>query len=445
MVPGGYQNPIPGLAGSPRDRALDRQEGLIDEAGALAVQRAQAAGQAADMQREAVDEAEARRVELENDRRAAMGAARDRYRRAVERVSAMQVDPARMFRQPGDVVGAAIGIALGAAASAVSGDQSHQENALALIQQHIDRDIEAQRANIANAQAGLAGEESILAMTSQEFESREAAEQAARSAMLEGVAARIARMEADLGVGEARTQAEQMRFDVQQQAAAAAAAAQVAEEDRMMERALQLAQLRRRNAQAAREERRAMGGGGGAGHVLTPQQMDAWNRQVDSGADPMALAQAYRIDPRTIPASGRFSEATSGEQAGTVATLSTQLDRLEGMLPGEGEDIPGVGRIAGHLPDIAVSTEGEALRQQLETTIEIMGRLHSGGAISDDEFVRFRRILGAAPGQSDDALRRGIASIRAEIGARRDRRTEGRTRDERVDRGLSSVGAQRVE
>jgi hypothetical protein len=429
--PGGYQDPIAGLAGSPRDRMLDRGGGLIEQAGDLAAQRAALQGQAHEMAQEAAEAGERRRVELENDRRAAMGMAHDRYRRAVERVQAMNVDPSRFFREGGNVIGAAIGIALGAAASSISDDQSHLENAMGLIQQTIDRDIEAQRANISNAQAGLAGEENLLALLSQEFDSREAAEQAARAAMLESVAHRIGVMEADLGTAEARLAAEQAVFDLRQQAQAAAAAAVTAEEDREMERALQMAQLRRRMAQAQIDERRAMGGGGtGALRAPTSQQMTDFNRLVDSGEDPYAVASQMRIAP---PRGGRFAEVTTGDQMGTVAAVSASLDALESMIPARGEDIPGVGRWAGYLPDIMVSEEGAALRQQLAATTELIGRLHSGGAISDPEFELFNRILGSASGQSDDRLRQGIEQIRRELNARRSRTIQGSTQSAYAD------------
>jgi len=99
-----------------------------------------------------------------------------------------------------------------------------------------------------------------------------------------------------------------------------------------------------------------------------------------------------------------------------------------------------VGTFASRLPDAVISEEGRALRQQLDAVVESVGRLHSGGAISDTEFVLFSRILGAAPGQSDDALRRGIATIRAEINARMNRAPQGRGTDERTRAAVGAAG-----
>jgi hypothetical protein len=158
--------------------------------------------------------------------------------------------------------------------------------------------------------------------------------------------------------------------------------------------------------------------------------MTDFNRLVDSGEDPYAVASQMRIAP---PRGGRFAEVTTGDQMGTVAAVSASLDALESMIPARGEDIPGVGRWAGYLPDIMVSEEGAALRQQLAATTELIGRLHSGGAISDPEFELFNRILGSASGQSDDRLRQGIEQIRRELNARRSRTIQGSTQSAYAD------------
>ena len=279
-------------------------------------------------------------------------------------------------------------------------------------------------------------------MTRAEFEDRGAADEAARAALLQATARRVGMMEADLTNANARQEAEALRFQLEQEAGAAQAAALRAEEDRALQQRMLMARIRQREADAARAERRAMGGAGGARPPapVTGARMDDFNRLVNSGMAPEQAAAATRIDASMLPREGVFSAATSADQAGLISTLSTQLDRLEALIPPEGDDIPGVGTLASRLPDAAISEQGRALRQQLVTVTEAIGRLHSGAAISDDEFIMFSRILGSAPGQSDDALRRGIATIRAEIGARMNRLPQTRGTDERTRAAVGAAG-----
>jgi hypothetical protein len=403
----------------------------------IAADRARIGQEGAEQARQAVEEGERRRVELEQDRRAAEFASRDRYRRALERVQAMQVDPSRFFRDGGNVIGAAIAVGLGAVGNAIAGNTGPNA-AMELIQQTIDRDIEAQRSNIANAQAGLDGERTLVAEVAREFESREAAEQAARAAMLQQVEARVGEMLAGVASDEVQQQGQAMMVQLREQSQAAQAAALRAEEDRQMERALQMAQLRRRMAQAQREERRAMGGGQPAYRTPTSEVMDAANRLVLSGSDPMQVAQALRIDPALIPRDGVFASGTGTDQAATVSTLSSALDSIEQLVPRGDADIPGVGTLAGNLPDFLVSEDGRALRQALTNAEDLLGRLRSGGAIGAEEEVRFRRILGSSG--SDEALRRGIETIRREIAARTRRAPQGASVDQRTRASVGAAG-----
>lgn len=247
-----------------RESGIEAQRRLAAQQGQLAQRGAEVQGIAQAEMADAEAEAERRRVQLEQDRRAAMAQARDRYARAARRVAEMRVEPGQFFADGGTAVGAALAVALGAVGSAISGNDSYRESAIGLIQQAIDRDIQAQRDNIANAQSGVDAEGNILAMMEQEFGDRAAAEEAARGALLQATARRIGEMEAGLQNAQARQDAEALRLQIEQEAAAAQQTAITAAEDRELERRLQMARIREREAKAAREERRAIGGGAAA-------------------------------------------------------------------------------------------------------------------------------------------------------------------------------------
>jgi hypothetical protein len=183
-----------------------------------------------------------------------------------------------------------------------------------------------------------------------------------------------------------------------------------------------------------------MGGGGAAYERPTDAIMSAANRLIDSGTSAEDAAAAFGIDPRLL-SGGRFAEASTADSAGNVAALSAALDRLESMLPAEGEDIPGVG-MTGVLPEPLISDEGRAVREEITNIGDLLGRLRSGAAISAEEETRFNRIIGGAT--TDAALRRGIERVRDEIRGRTVRAREGDTLDSDIAAWMSAAGLTEV-
>lgn len=476
MVPGGADlgNTLADIVGStPQQRREDARYGLIDRAADLEARRAQAAADAAAAQADIVDASELRRQQVERERRVAMDDARRGYERAVDQLGAMREDPARLLRSAGGAISAAIAIGLGAAGASLAG--TGENSALAIIQRNIDRDIAAQRTDIGTAGNVADARRSVLGVMSQEFSSRDAAESAARAAMLQAAQLQASRVTAGLDNEAARLRGEQLQQQLSDEAAAAAAQAQQQEAEWQMSMRIQGARLQRmelRNAQTM-QQMQARAGAGARGRAPTEAQMRQFNTYVESGADPAEAARVMRIAPELVPQSGRFALGTpegreltparmevinrvlaSGgtraeaaqaagvpeamvrrfatsqddQSASTVSALSAAVDELERMLPAAGEDIPGIG-YTGNLPDSMLTAQGRQIRAAVTNVADLVGRLRSGAAISQEEIDRFKQIIGASG--RDEELIAGIRRIRREIGSRVQRAPSGQSVTER--------------
>lgn len=474
MIPGGarFEQTLAEVAGTPAMRDDAARRALIDRAADLEARRAQAAADAAAAQADIVDASELRRQQVERERRVAMDDARRGYERAVDQLGAMREDPSRLLRSAGGAISAAIAIGLGAAGASLAG--TGENSALAIIQRNIDRDIAAQRTDIGTAGNVADARRSVLGVMSQEFSSRDAAESAARAAMLQAAQLQASRVTAGLDNEAARLRGEQLQQQLSDEAAAAAAQAQQQEAEWQMNMRIQGARLQRmelRNAQTA-QQMQARAGAGARGRAPTEAQMRAFNTYVESGADPAEAARVMRIAPELVPQSGRFAlgvpaeqrveltparmetvnrmlssgasraevaqatglpesmirqyaPAQDTEQAGTIIELESALREVESLLGEPGTDAPGIGTFESSLPNAAISQRGRDLRASIANVIDLLGRDRSGAGLTQDDQASFRAILGSAGTERD--LRSGIQRIYAGIRARTSQFATGRT------------------
>lgn len=399
---------------------LEQEQQRIAEGERLSREGANAEAVAAAERQDVLARAQAQQQQLEAERQVAMADAQRRYMAAFEEARNARVDPTRFYRDRGvfGTIGVAIGVALGGIGAAIQGGPNR---ALETIERAIDRDIAAQESNQRNAQATVGNARTFFDMTRQQFADRQAAVEAARSLAWNNVAERAAQQAAQLRDEGARLRAQELQVEATRRAQAAAQAAIVAAQDRELAVRRQMAEIRKLEAEASREERRAAGGTG-RGRAPTEAMMNAYNRLIDSGFTPEQASQRLRIE---APPSGRFQEGEGGQQGGLITAAETQLARVRGLIPRTGEDIPGYGLFDGLLPDLLAGSEGRALRQELSSLTEVYGRLHSGGAISDEEFALFNRVIGGGNFRTEEDLRRGLDIVEAELRARRGRRVGG--------------------
>lgn len=422
---------------TPLDRALGRNADSM----ALERRRAEIAASGYADTADALRGAEAARIDNERERRAASADAMQRYRAALDRARSTTMDPEGWFHDRGvaGTIGAAIAVGLGALGSGITGGDN---TALGIINDSIERDLQAQAQRIESAYRDAEGESTILDRLSAEFGSRDAAIEASRAAMLEQAATRVSELMASTDAEEVRINGAAMRDQLMAEASAAQREALSAEIDHAIATRTAMAEMRSAEAEATRDERRAAGVGGGAPDAVTDAEASMFNRSRDSGASPEEAALTAGIDLSLVPRAGRFAEASTADSAGNVAALSSALDRLESLLPAEGDDIPGIG-LTGPLPDLALSDEGRAVREEIANIGDLLGRLRSGAAISETEEVRFNRIIGGAT--TDEALRRGIARVRDEIRGRTVREREGDTLDSDIAAWMSAAGLTEVD
>lgn len=428
---------------------LDRDLRLNEARRRLAIRSAETAGMALRDERDALHGAELARQENEDQRRAAMGEARERYRRAVDNARSMTIDPEGWYhdRGVGGTITAALAIGMGAFGSGLTGGSNQ---ALDIINDSIDRDLEAQAQAIDSAWRGADAEGNLLDLLSQEFDSREAALAAARAAMLEEVANEAAERAAALSGDEAGLAAAEMAAQLRDQAAAAAAEAEARAFDDAIARRTAIAEMTQAEAEALRAARRAGGagaasGGGGVALGLSPTDMTAYNRYRGSGYDHAMAAEAMGLNPTTFPepAGGLFAVSDEPEGASDVAALDRAEAELSSMLSSaENEgDIPGVGVFDELLPDRAlrmVGSAGPEIRTRIRNIADLLIRMRTGAAAPATEIDR---IAGLLTGDGTEAaLREGLAVIRSEVDARRTRLREGVSATDRLDASTSAVG-----
>jgi hypothetical protein len=429
-----------GVIDNRTESGLDRDLRLNDDARTIEQRRAELRAMAAADEMDRVEGEMTARRELETQRRDAMGAARESYRRFADRASSLSIDPDGFYSRGGGGarIASMIAIGLGGLSSAISGGPNA---ALEMINDEIDRDLMAQQQRIDSAFRRADAEGTLFDMARQEFGDRGAALDASRALALENAAAQVAAAEAGLGSVEARHNAEVMAAELRSRAAAAAADAERAQTEWELQMRLLDARGRRQAAEAARAERRAMAGPGGPARPepITADQIGVYNRvYATNGGNREAAAAAAGIDVSMAPASGLFAEPTGGPEAVNDAELSTALTRLETLIPSDPEaDIPGIGA-TGWLPPGLLTDEGRALREEAENVIDLLGRSRTGANMPPTELATYERLLLGSP-QTDAGIRRGVSRMRDLIEGRTRRTREGRTMDEVDSSALSGA------
>ena len=206
---------IEGLTSRPRDAAplypedsrtetpLARDQRIAASLGDIGIRRNEAEGSAYARERDRIEGETAARTQLENDRREAMGRATQRYRDAMDRAASLTIDPDGFYHSRGaaGTIASAIAVGLGALSSGINGGPNV---ALGMINDEINRDLEAQAQRIDSSFRRADAEGGLVQMMRDEFTDRQAALDAARSLALEDAAARVGEEASMLNSAEAR-------------------------------------------------------------------------------------------------------------------------------------------------------------------------------------------------------------------------------------------------
>lgn len=152
-----------------------------------------------------------------------------------------------------------------------------------------------------------------------------------------------------------------------------------------------------------------------AGESKLKRQFDASEGAKDRGAANYragVIADGQRADARAFQRQKEVDanvEALSKRQEQAPA-LVNDLRTLVGFIQG-GQGLPGVGTVAGHLPDLLVSDDGVRLRQAARGVAASYLKERSGTAASEKEVERLLSELGMGSGASEDQFRIGTTRL----------------------------------
>lgn len=143
----------------------------------------------------------------------------------------------------------------------------------------------------------------------------------------------------------------------------------------------------------------------------------ASQRRWQDGRD--AASQAAAMERARIMAGEKRAEKTAVDVERDVENLSKRLEGAPAMRQdlstltqaAKQEDIPGVGPIAGWLPDWMVSADGKKVRQAMRGVVRSTIHETSGTAASEGEVERIMGELGFKEGGGEDAWRMGLEGV----------------------------------
>jgi|LakMenE01Jun11ns_1017448.scaffolds.fasta_scaffold9953494_2 hypothetical protein len=161
--------------------------------------------------------------------------------------------------------------------------------------------------------------------------------------------------------------------------------------------------------------------------ILSLQEQRKTREQAArEAAEAKRMALEERQREKQTAAETKVAEKKEARFEGDVNKLSNTYDKsgvpsaaaviqnVDALVPKDG-DIPGYGRVAGMLPDFAVSQKGEDVRQAISQMFNIELKDRSGAAVTDQELNRLKREFGEGSWKSDDQLRKGIAQYKARL------------------------------
>jgi hypothetical protein len=360
-------------AAAEQDRA--EREGMVAlareaeaEAGALA--DTASAMQSAQSQ---LDALERRRQQAEQARQAELMRRQRALDTAASEVGSRQLDPGRMYAkgETRNRTAAAIGLVLGGLADAITGGEAGLTTALGIINTAIDRDIEAQRGNVTIAQQGLAAKQSLLDDMRRTFGDQQAAEEATRATMLEGVERQIQALRLNAASDAQRAALDRMLADIQAQKAAARQAAVMG--------GIPMTDI-------VIEQRQQVGGGGGRRPTALP----------DLPGDDVQLAERARL---------AAEDTAIDESIRSLDRMAELLD--EGAL---------VGPIASRLPGRSLSANAREFdRLSTQLTMSMREDVLGPGTVTESEREMLFNAVGLTSNLPAEDVKRVVRDFRAKL------------------------------
>lgn len=337
------------------------------------------------------------------------------------RARSMTVDPDR--RSGGDRITGAIASLLGGIGSGITGGPNH---AVQIIQHAIDRDVEAQRSNVANAQHGAETARTAYQLARDQgasereaeavhmgFEYRRAADEMERLAALTG---------SQEAMDAATITAEQLR---------ATGAALVGN----------LSNLASDRTSTTTQQRPVTTGGGGGTRVLV-QQVDAQGNYIPGSpliplnSLPSAIQGHLRENNLAIVSGvgggnanaplSSSDQTASRDYASRMASFDSaerELDRIEQTIR---QGVVGTGAVGGLLlPNRTVPVAAEQAREAQESVYNLANRAMNGTRATDQDRQNIARDFGPLVGRGEGITMANIQRARERLRAERERVAAG--------------------
>lgn len=372
-----------------------------------------------------------------------MNQARLNFEDIASRARSMTVDPDR--RSGGDRITGAIASLLGGIGSGITGGPNH---AVQIIQHAIDRDVEAQRSNVANAQHGTAAAQTAYQLARDQgasereaeamhmgFEYRRAADEMERLAALTG---------SSEAIDEARIRAEELRAHGAQLIGT-------------------LAHNSGDRTSVTTQSRRVNSGGPGRRDLLVQQTDNEGNYIAGSDLVPLSslpaaaqtavingTARNLRLVSGVGGGGGELDNASRGQVVGVARHTAqavgalNQVQRFRGRLSEFGTD--GLGLVAGRIPRPLElwfgSPEGLRNRQSLQSVALPILYALSGKQTNEAEVERingaYRLVASSDPTEFLQGLSDAEALLSSSIAAERAALSGDQVGE--LDRGLEREG-----
>jgi len=386
-----------------RDATVSMAQAAEAEAGALS--ETARALQSAQSQ---VDALEQRRQQAEQARQAELMRRQRELDRAASEVASRQIEPGRLFAkgETRNRVAGALGILLSGFADAITGGDRGLTTALSIINTAVDRDIEAQRGNVAIAQQGVASGRALLGDMQAIFGDQKAAEDATRATMLEGVERDIMALQLQATSDAQRAQLQQLLASIQAQKAEARANA--------VRAGIPMTDI-------VIEQRQRTGGGTGQRRIEIP----------DTPESNVQLAERARL---------------AEQQTATDETIRG-LDRMDALL----DEGAMVGPVASRVPFRSLLSSSAREFDQLATQLTMSMRedVLGPGTVTEGEREMLFNAVGLTSNLPAEDVRRAIRDMRAKLmrrqaAARRSVGTEAVRESERREPAESEAVTRRT-
>lgn len=288
----------------------------IEHAAQAGMARANAQAHVQDVLAQDLQRQQIMQQKRESERQAEVDGQIQKFNELATEIKSAKVDPNHYWaeKSTGDKVMAAIGVGLGAIGAALTG--SGQNAALHIIQTAIDRDIDAQKANLSKKGQDLQNQGTLIAMTRAKFGDARQAEAAARAIAIEGAQVRIQQIAAKYSAPEMKANAEKLMGELEvEKNKAMMAFQQIADQNAAMKQLSQGGPIDATNLPEDVRKRYVPG----VGLALTEQDAKDVKTTKDS-VDKMGSAVNKLIEIRKSIGSGTLFDRKTVAEAKQLAT-----------------------------------------------------------------------------------------------------------------------------